>query len=90
MENNKDQKQEVKVTGSFKKETPESSSVKSIEYNADTKIFTTTFKKDNAVYDYNGVTPQDAYNALHSKSHGALAFKELKAYKGVKRAEENN
>lgn len=78
--------QPVPGTGSYKKDTPASSSVKSIEYNALHQKFTIVFKK-GATYDYAGVTQKDATAAYHSNSYGALTHNELMAYKGVKRAE---
>lgn len=79
-------KQETKAT-SLKKQTPTSSSVEQIEYNAVTSVFSITFKKSMATYDYLGVTPEDALKAYNSPHYGSLATKELKEYKGIKREE---
>ena len=70
---------------SFKEETPESSSVSSIAWDSETKIFSITFKSNGSTYEYAGVTADDALSALHSKSYGRLAKVELKAYKGAKK-----
>lgn len=75
---------EEPTAGSFKKNTPDSSSVESMEYNAETKAFTITFKR-GGIYDYANVTPKDAYRAQHSPSAGAIPRNELSAYNGVKR-----
>lgn len=70
---------------SFSKLTPESTSVAKIEYNAETKIFSITFKTNGAVYDYPDVTQEDALKAWNSDSYGKLPRVELAAYKGAKR-----
>lgn len=72
---------------SFSKPTPESSSVSKIEYNEHTQVLSLTFKSNGSIYDYPGVTKEDAAAALASKSYGSLARNELKAYKGEKRVE---
>ena len=62
----------------------DSTSVESIAWNKDTKVFTIVFLK-GGIYDYAGVTAKDAEMALKSSSYGNLARNELGAYKGVKR-----
>jgi hypothetical protein len=75
----------VPGTGSFSKQTPDSSSVSSIAYDAKTAVFTIVFKRGNATYDYKGVSQKDATAAYNSHSYGALSHNELRAYTGVKR-----
>ena len=87
MENQKNKVTLVPGTGSFKKETPDSSQVKSIEYDAKTKVFTINFKTSS--YNYYGVSQEDATAAYNSKSFGALPRNELAGYKGVKVVEDN-
>lgn len=86
MENVKPQVETMPVpgTGSFKKATPDSSSVNQIEYDALKQKFSITFK-NGTTYDYAGVTQKDATAAYNAKSAGTIARNELGAYKGVKR-----
>ena len=70
---------------SFTKDTPESSNVQSIAYDADTLVFSLTFKKSLKTYEYEGVTHEDALKALNSPSYGKLPNVELKDYKGVEK-----
>lgn len=70
---------------SFTKLTPESTSVAKIAYNAETAVFSITFKTNGSVYDYRGVSHEDALKAWNSDSMGKLPRVELSAYKGVRR-----
>ena len=70
---------------SFKQETPESSSVSSMEYDAKSKTFTLHFKNGSA-YDYFNVSQQTAEKCKTSPSVGALPRNELKGYEYKKRS----
>lgn len=70
---------------SYTKSTPNSSSVDKIVYDSKTRVLSITFKRANATYDYNGVTPEVALAVWKSDSPGNAARNELSAYKGVKR-----
>ena len=70
---------------SFAKKTPESSSVASMEYNADSKTFTLHFK-NGGTYDYLNVPEEVAEKCRNSSSVGALPRNELKGYEYKKRS----
>ena len=64
--------------GSFSKETPESSQVNRIAYDADDKKFTIWFK--NGVYDYFDVPQRVADKCYDAPSMGVLGRTELKSF----------
>lgn len=85
METKQDHMKGLKLGESFSKLTPDSKSTARIEYNAETAVFSITFKTNGSVYDYRGVSHEDAFKSFNSDSYGKLPKVELAAYKGARR-----